>query len=437
MKARNKILIALGVLLGLVAAAPWLVPTSAWKGPLEEAVSRALDAPVTLGAIDVVLLPLPHATLKDMDVGKGAITLTAAAAYPELLSLFSSPRRMRRVELKQLQINPEGLAILQRLAEQPSSGPSPVEIARLNAQDVRVTLAAGPLPAVKATVELGAQNQPQKLELSTTDGKARMVAVPQGEAWTLDIAARDWALPFGPPLVLTELKANGRVEKQQLVLPAITATLYGGQVAGNAELDWAKGMRLAGRAKVSTLDIAPVLAALKLKASLSGRLDADGSFRAQAAKPAALADALQVDAAFKVDNGVLHGFDLANAAKNLLKGGGGGGQTRFDQLTGNVNLAGRAVRLRNLKVASGVLDARGNVDVSASKQLGGRVDVDIKGTAGLVGVPLAVSGTVSDPVLMPTRGAMAGAAIGTVLLPGVGTSVGSSIGDKIGRMFGK
>ncbi|CAN0509445.1 unnamed protein product, partial [Phaeothamnion confervicola] len=110
MKTRFRLFVIIAVsVLGLTAAAPWLVPTSAWKGPLEEAVSRALDAPVTLGAIDVVLLPLPHVTLKDMDVGKGAITLSAAAAYPELLSLFSSPRRVRRVELKQLHINPEGL----------------------------------------------------------------------------------------------------------------------------------------------------------------------------------------------------------------------------------------------------------------------------------------------------------------------------------------
>jgi hypothetical protein len=165
--------------------------------------------------------------------------------------------------------------------------------------------------------------------------------------------------------------------------------------------------------------------------------NADGSFRAQAAKPAALAEALQAEVAFKVENGVLNGFDLASAAKSLLKGGTPGGQTRFDQLTGNVNLAGRAVRLRNLKVASGVLDARGNVDISPARQLGGRVEVDLKGTGGLVSVPLAVSGTVADPMLMPTKGALAGAALGTALLPGVGTSVGSSIGDKIGRMFGK
>jgi hypothetical protein len=102
-----------------------------------------------------------------------------------------------------------------------------------------------------------------------------------------------------------------------------------------------------------------------------------------------------------------------------------------------VQVAGRAVRLKNLKVASGALDAKANVDVSAAKQLSGRVDVELKGTKGLVGVPLAVSGTVADPVLMPTKGALAGAAIGTVLLPGVGTSLGTSIGDKVGKFFGK
>jgi len=437
MKTRGKILVGVAVLLGVAAAAPWWVPTSAWKGPLEEAASKALDAPVTLGAIDVVLLPLPHATLRDVDVGKGAIKVSATGVYPELASLFSSPRRLRSVELKQLDVNQDGIALLQRLAEKPSSGPAPVEVARVQVGELRVQLAAGPLPPLKISVELGPLNQPSKVLATTLDGKATVTVAPQGTGWNLEVAAAEWTLPFGPPLLLNQLKASGRIEGEQLAMPLIVATLYGGQVSGNAEVGWGKGLRISGKAKVGALDIAPVLAALKLKASLGGRLDADGSFRAQAAKPAALAEALQADVAFKVENGVLNGFDLASAAKSLLKGGTPGGQTRFDQLTGNVNLAGRAVRLRNLKVASGVLDARGNVDISPARQLGGRVEVDLKGTGGLVSVPLAVSGTVADPMLMPTKGALAGAALGTALLPGVGTSVGSSIGDKIGRMFGK
>ena len=438
MKTGSKV--ALGVaggLLVLAAAAPWLVPTSAWKGPVEAAASEVMEAPVTLGKINLVLLPLPHLTLQEVDVGKGALRLASAVVRPQLLSLLSSPRRLSSVELKQLEINPQGLALLQRLAEKAPAGPPAVEIARLHARDVRVTLEAGPLPPLDATVELGALNLPQVLNVATLDGKAKVAALPEGDGWKVEISAKDWTPPFGPPLLLNGLKAVGRADRQKLVLPAVEATLYGGRVSGNVELGWAKGLRMNGKVNIAGLDIAPTLQALKVAALLSGHLEANGTFKAQAAKPAGLADALRADVAFKVENGVLHGFDLANAAKNLIRGGRGAGQTHFDQLTGNVQVAGRALRLRNVKVASGVLDARANVDVSAARALGGRVDVDLKGTAGLVGVPLAVSGTLSDPVLMPTKGALAGAAIGTVLLPGVGTSVGSSIGDKIGKMFGK
>jgi len=41
----------------------------------------------------------------------------------------------------------------------------------------------------------------------------------------------------------------------------------------------------------------------------------------------------------------------------------------------------------------------------------------------------------SEPKLMPTKGAMVGAAIGSVLMPGVGTAAGSNLGDRIGKMF--
>ncbi|MBL8384979.1 MAG: AsmA family protein [Burkholderiales bacterium] len=438
MKARTKFIG--GVLLGLVAVAataPWWVPTGAWKGPLEAAASQALDAPVTIGDIDVFLLPLPHAAVRAVDVGGGALRLDAATVRPDLLSLLSSPRRLKSVELRALEVTPQGLALLQRLAERAPAGPPAVELAHLQARAVKITLAAGPLPALDATVALGAQNQPQSVRVATVDGKATLTAEPDGEGWKVALAANGWALPLGPPLVLDELSASGRADRERLTLPTVQARLYGGRAGGSVEVAWAKGVRMAGKAEVSGLDIAPLLQALKVKASLAGQLQANGSFRAQAPRAAALADAFNAEFAFKVDQGVLRGFDLASAAKTLVKGGSGGGETRFDQFTGNVQLAGRAVRLRNLKVASGVLDARGNIDVSPARALGGRVEVDLKGTGGLVGVPLAVSGTVADPVVLPTKGALAGAAVGTVLLPGVGTSLGSSVGDRLGRMFGK
>ena len=48
----------------------------------------------------------------------------------------------------------------------------------------------------------------------------------------------------------------------------------------------------------------------------------------------------------------------------------------------------------------------------------------------------SVAGTVQSPMLYPTGASMAGAAIGTVLLPGVGTGLGAKAGQAIDNLFG-
>jgi len=438
MTRNRKILLATAAgVLGIAAIAPWLIPTSAWRAPIEEAATKALGAPVRIGALSVFLLPLPHVTASDVDVGDSALRLQSVAIYPQMSSLFSTPRHVRMVELSKLDITPAGMALLQKLADQPASGPAAVTLGQVRAKEVAITLAEGALPVLDAQIGMGAGNLPSTIDLVTSDNKAKLVLRPEADGWQLDFSASDWQLPLGPPLKFTSLKAIGWVDQTKLVLSIMTASMYGGQVTANAALDWQKGLRLSGKATARQLDIAPFLRALQVKAALSGRLDASGPFKAQAAKPAGLADAFHADVSFKVSDGVLRGFDLASAAKNLFSTGAVGGQTRFDELNGNLRVAGQALRLRNVRVMSGVLDAKANVDVSAAKRLSGRVEVDLKATAGLVGVPLAVSGTVAEPRLLPTNGALVGAAIGSVLLPGVGTAAGSSLGDRVGKLFGK
>jgi len=64
------------------------------------------------------------------------------------------------------------------------------------------------------------------------------------------------------------------------------------------------------------------------------------------------------------------------------------------------------------------------------------VNVAMKGTANLIEVPLDVSGTLSDPVLLPNRAALAGAAAGAAFMgPGWGTSVGSKAGQALEKLF--
>jgi hypothetical protein len=431
--------IVMVVVFGLLAVAPLLIPAAAWIPRLEAEAGRQLGTQVRIGGLRLALLPLPHVTVQGLDIAAGAITAGSIAVYPRLGSLLSEKRVVRSIELDQVVVSPKGADLLAALAGKKGGSGAGLEVQRLRARSIQVELAAGKLPAFNADIALnGGAGLPVESALVTTmDGKARAALLPDGRDWKLTFEGSDWQLPFGPQLHFNSLNAGGRLSGEKLVVNDIAGALYGGKVVGKAELAWQKGWRLTGDIRTEGLDIMQATQALNVRAALSGKLDASGPFSAQSAKPAGLADSFVADIGFEVRNGVLHGFDLASAAQSLLKGGAGGGNTQFDRLTGKVKVLGRAYKLQNVKVTSGVLKAEGNVDISASKQLSGRVDTEVKGTAGLVGVPVAVSGTLDHPILLPTKGSMAGAVVGTVLLPGVGTSIGSSVGDKIGKMFGK
>jgi hypothetical protein len=139
-----------------------------------------------------------------------------------------------------------------------------------------------------------------------------------------------------------------------------------------------------------------------------------------------------------VRNGVLHGFDIQKAATSMIsKQGAGGGETRFDQLSGHLLMERGAFQFSQLKIASGVLAADGAMNISAAKALSGRVNAKVHALGASASVPLNVAGTLDAPLLLPTGAAIAGAVAGTAVLgPVLGTSVGAKIGNFAEGLFG-
>jgi hypothetical protein len=90
----------------------------------------------------------------------------------------------------------------------------------------------------------------------------------------------------------------------------------------------------------------------------------------------------------------------------------------------------------DLEISSGLLKATGDVTISKTKELSGDVSAAVRGTASLIATPLSLSGTVDDPVVRPSKAALAGAAVGTAILPGVGTAIGAKAGEFTKKLFG-
>ncbi|MEP6970425.1 MAG: hypothetical protein ABJA49_08280, partial [Betaproteobacteria bacterium] len=262
--------------------------------------------------------------------------------------------------------------------------------ARLNLQglpeDLRVTLLAGPLQGTRLGLHRQADDWNVDVEIAggTIKGKLQMPRAPGPEP---------------------ALELNGQLETRNVELGVLL----------RAQQRESEGAAADGRT------------------AMSGRLQASTNFKAHARDWGGLLDALQSQSRVVVHHAVVHGIDLAQAVRSA--GLSRGGQTRLDTLTGLVDTRGRTIDLRNLAASSGALSATGNVTISSERQLQGRVDVQLgaKMVGKAIGVPLQVEGTLDKPQLRLTRAAMAGAAIGTLIMPGVGTGVGATLGEKIGE----
>ncbi|WP_253261946.1 hypothetical protein [Ramlibacter montanisoli] len=212
---------------------------------------------------------------------------------------------------------------------------------------------------------------------------------------------------------------------------AASIDVGGGRIAGRLQLRPGKpagAQVLTGNLNTDNVEVSALTAPSK---PLTGKLQAQTSLRADFREIGQLADVLTTQTKFTVRDALVQGIDLQKAVQSA--GMSRGGITQLDTLAGQVATQGKAVQLTNLVATSGALSANGNVSISPAKALSGRVVVDLSRQSGAIGVPLAVSGTVDEPSVMLTRGAMVGAALGTLVAPGAGTAAGVTAGDKIGE----
>lgn len=435
MPRRARIALAFAAGLAALAALAWLVPLSGYKAALEAEASRALGQPVRIAAMHIQLLPWPKLRLDGLAVGaEDQLAAATVTLQPELASLFAATRVIHRVEVAGLRARAD---FLMSLAGRPGGdGPPAVAVRAVALRGAALALAAGTLADVDADIDLDVTGAPLRVRLAADAGRLRVELSPGEAGRPLRLAARDWRLPAGPPLHFAELDAEGRLTDAGLTLTKLSGRLYGGSLAGQARLAWGGGWRAGGDITLAGVAVEPLLAVFSPAKTLGGRLDARARFETAAKDAARLAEAARVDGQFAIHEGVLHGVDLAGAAR-LVGAREGGGETRFDRLAGDYALRGRALRVERLQVSSGTLKAAGHLELGPARQLAGRLVVDLHAGVSLVSVPLRVSGSLHDPVVLPTGAAVAGAAAGAAVLgPGVGTSLGVRAAEAIDRLFG-
>jgi uncharacterized protein involved in outer membrane biogenesis len=194
-------------------------------------------------------------------------------------------------------------------------------------------------------------------------------------------------------------------------------------------------LRVSAELEPRQVDIEGLVQAFGRRAAVAGKVSGHSTLVAEAGELGALVRSLRTRTTFSVRPAALTGLDLAKAVATV--GASRGGTTPLDDLTGTLDTEGTdngiVLRYTGLKARSGVLTATGNLKFF-NRKLDGEIAVDL--VDGVVGVPLKIGGTASDPEVSLTGGALAGAAVGTALLPGVGTAIGARVGQQVEKLFG-
>jgi uncharacterized protein involved in outer membrane biogenesis len=436
----KRILVALAVLLALAAALPFFISLDDYIPRIENEVSARLKEPVSIKDIKFAALPLPHVTIEGITIGKtddiklGSVTLT-----PDLFSMLQSTRVIKTIEIDSLSLTRTAIDKISALAKSEAAKPpqpSTVRIENIHLENVLVKLDKADFGPFDARLRLDGKGALGDAEITTQDGKLKVLIKPDKSDYLIDVSAKAWTLPIGPPLVFDELIIKGMATQSGARMDDVSARLYGGTLAGKVNIGWQKGMQIDGHLDVNQLEVQQIASLLSPGARISGKLSAKPAFSASAAAADHLMQTLRLETSFSVRDGILHGVDIQKAATHLIKQGTSGGETRFEHLSGHLVVAQGSHHFTQLNIASGALAAEGSVSVSPNKELSGRINAQVKAVGTSTKVPLNVSGTVSAPLLYPSAGTLAGAAIGTAIMgPGVGTSVGAKVGGWAEGLF--
>ena len=454
MKWLKRISIALVLLLVLALVLPFFITLDDYIPQIEKAASDRLHEPISIASIRFAALPVPHVTIEGVTVGKsrdvevGKVTVT-----PDILSLWQPIRVIKRIEIDTLRLTQQGISKMPHwtetvTADSEVAGPPQFRVESIQLTNAQVTIGKTDFGPFDAHVRLDSKGEPIEAAISTQDGKLKALIKPDlanhpdKPSYLIEASAKAWTLPVGQPVLFDELNIKGVATLNDITLNQVHARLYGGAAQGKAHASWQKGIQLEGDLDIRQLQVQQLAAMLSLKSHVSGKLDAKPVFSASLATTDKFADtfmdALHLTMPFSIQNGILRGVDIEKAATQLSKQGTSGGETRFETLSGHLQLAQRSYRFTQLKIASGSLSVDGKVNISPKKELAGRINTQVSVMGASASVPLNVTGTVDSPTLFPTGAAMTGAAIGTVLMgPGLGTAVGVKVGGWVDGLFGK
>jgi hypothetical protein len=388
--------IAVGMLVLAVAALfllPMFWPMQDYITSAEQRLSARFKQPVKIGGMSAALLPVPKLELSELKVGGGGeVVISKATLNLDPLSLLSDSKAIKDAELQDVDLDGRHLELASGWFKG-MGGDAQFPLQHVSLRNLRIRMEGISLPALRggADFEQGAFS---RLALHSEDEKLNVEFKAVANRMQMSFGIRENALPLLPAVQFSSFNARGELVAGEVVISDMDAHAYGGIWSGNGKLNWNKGWRFEARIKANTMELAELFP----QYGLSGELFADGEMSAYGTTLVRLPETLRVDASFQAKRGVINGVDMVETARLVSHEHLAGGRTHFDELNGSFQYENRQLRFRQIRIASGMLNASGTFEVRADGQMTGTFNSEIKMRAG--NNPLALSGVLGEPKLV-------------------------------------
>jgi hypothetical protein len=382
--AKQFAVMLLVILVVAIAALPF-VPLE--PGTYEKAAQAWLGEPVKIGTVNLTLLPVPQLKFEKVVIGKEhPMRAAAIKATPVVTSLLDDRISLKDLALENATFPREFLPALL----QDKGGRGSLGIKRITAKGLKLDIPELNLPALEVDASLSPDGALKSVALYNAERRLSVKLQPQGGRAAIEISADSFPLPIGTDLALSEFVAKGTVTRGELALSEVEARGYGGRLVGNMRLRWSNGWSVEGEFAVHQMEAGKIAAPLLAGGTLEGK----GVYSMKGLLPERLILNGQLEGNFTIQKGSITNVDMTRL---LQASGSGGGTTLFSEMSGNVSSDSNRLLVRQIRMAAGLLNAAGQVEMDPQKNLSGRMQVELRAQSVQARSTLTLGGTLQNP----------------------------------------
>ncbi|HET9651079.1 MAG TPA: hypothetical protein VFP36_02755 [Usitatibacter sp.] len=359
-------------------------------------MSAWLHDDVSIGSVTFRLYPSPHLNVENVAVGK---LLDAKAArgriYLDILTLFGERPAINALEFDDVSISSEAVKRIPLWGK--AEGRSAAgAIDSISLRSVKLDVKPR-VDAFDARLKFSRQGELREAQLSANAGWTASFR-PGQDGTDVDFNAKNWSLPIGVAVPVSEASLKGKLADGTLVAPQFEASTLGGKVTGAVKVTWAQGVRLESDLALQKVSAQELVSTFTKDIAITGKLDGDFHVVAEGAAPESLFSAPRVQGKFKLTEGSISNVDLV-AVMQSSEAGQRAGVTKFAELTGEYGAAEHRSNFKQVNLQGGVLRGNGTFDIHPNSTLTGRATLEIRSQVAQDRGAFSVSGTVSRPVI--------------------------------------